>query len=171
MFYVPDLFTTGVLYIQYGQVYYDSLEIAKTHLYDNFTQNPNLNFTTFRGWIIVQKETTELNNATQCYIKEAPKMGIKYIQEQMPIVYGSIVDPPFIPSATGDLTLSINKVYVTDDQKSAADAANAPGPANAFATMNDIPTLPEEIMEAASSTQETAAFAAGAKIVIRTDLL
>lgn len=84
--------------------------------------------------------------------------------------YGTLSNKPVIPVTTNDLSIYPGKNFVSDNVAAAGESANNPTGANAFATMNDIPVNVIEIMEVDSASAETAAFAAGVKIVIRADL-
>jgi len=76
IFYYPLGRTTT---LQYGQGEFDSLDIAKTHVNDAFTINPQLSDSgvyTFRGYIIVLKEATHLDDPTEAQFFDAGRFGL-----------------------------------------------------------------------------------------------
>jgi hypothetical protein len=75
VFYYP---ITGTTTIQYGQLEFDDLPTAKTHVNDAFEISPILEdgAHTFRGYIIVQKGATALNNIAQCQFYDAGRFGL-----------------------------------------------------------------------------------------------
>jgi len=75
-FWATDL---QVLYIQYGQQYYDSLLLATEAMQNAFVVDPNLGWATFRGYMIVQQGATALNDPAQAAFFPAGKLGLASI--------------------------------------------------------------------------------------------
>lgn len=172
---VPDILTVPFTYIQYGQKEYADLPTAIFHYQDPCVFDPSLNsWAVPRFWLIVKQGTTNLNDPTNPAIFiEAPRFG-GFTQKaasagvlSVNSAYGENISltAANIPEAT-------NLRYLSDTEKSALDSANAPTGLNPFATRADIPNVPPiQIVEADSAAAEAAAYAAGAAMVIRTDLL
>jgi hypothetical protein len=170
----PIYYYPSARFIQYGQAYFDSKQEAINHITDTIQRHPILMEQDFskRGYVVVKQGATSLADPEMGVVIEAGKYGIGIRGAPVGILSVNGELGPAVTMDASDIAETVDRNYVTDNQASALDAANVPGPANAFATMLDIPSIAEdEIQEAASAVAEAAAFTAGAKIVIRTDLL
>ena len=177
IYFVPDIVyapSLNLSYIVYGQRQFDNYQQALYHYSDPFVKDSALAWSIVRGWLIVKQGATSLSDPDQAIFIEAPRGGLAYLTSARKAgvlsINGQYDEDVFLD--TSNIDSSTNRRYASDVEKDAMDSANVPTGSNPFATMNDIPVVPpEEIVEANSPVTEAAAFAAGARIVIRVDLL
>lgn len=65
----------GLNEVQYGQVTYSSKDLALSSMNIDASTAPNLEFNTFRGWLIVQQGAIALNSTAQAVFVTAGKFG------------------------------------------------------------------------------------------------
>lgn len=62
--------------VQYGQALYTSLGDAEARIHDSILFNPSLDQTTFRAWLIVRGDATDLSDSAQAKFITAGKFGL-----------------------------------------------------------------------------------------------
>jgi hypothetical protein len=72
MYYAP----LNMLDVQYGQKYYESYLDALADINGQFIINPLSKFSTFRGWLIVKQNATDLSDSSQANFIQANKLGL-----------------------------------------------------------------------------------------------
>jgi hypothetical protein len=153
---------------------FDSRQEAINHISDTIQRHPILMEQDFakRGYVVVKQGATSLADSSMASVIEAGKYGIGIKGAPVGILSVNEDLGPAVVLDAGDIEPTADRNYMTANEADAASGANSPSAANPFATINDIPIVePDEIVVAANASAETVAFANGAKIVIRSDLL